>query len=56
MMAADMIRLQTALAFAALDVQRRMVSGWWQMALWCLPPTVWGTGPAAEPGRPKRRP
>jgi len=33
-MAADMIRLQMALAFGALGMQQRMVSGCWQMARW----------------------
>lgn len=40
-MPAEMIRMQMALAFGALAMQQRMVSGCWQMALW------WG---AALPG------
>ena len=41
MMAGDVIRMQMALAFGALAMQQRMVSGCWQMALW------WSGGLAA---------
>ena len=36
-MPADVIRLQMAMAFGALAMQQRMVSGCWQVALWMLP-------------------
>lgn len=47
-MPADVIRLHMAMAFGALAMQQRMVSGCWQVALWMLPR---GTLPgAALPG------
>lgn len=36
----DLIRLQMALAFGAMDMQRRMMSAAWQMTLWSLPGAV----------------
>lgn len=37
MMPVDLIRIQMAMAFGMLDMQQRMVSGAWQMALWWVP-------------------
>lgn len=34
----DLMRWQMAAAFGMLDLQRRMLSGAWQVGLWCLPP------------------
>ncbi|PLL12440.1 hypothetical protein C0V75_10840 [Tabrizicola sp. TH137] len=33
----DVIRMQMAMAFGLLDMQQKMVSGAWQMALWWMP-------------------
>jgi len=40
MMPVDLMRMQMAMAFGLLDMQQRMVSGAWQMALWWLPPAT----------------
>ena len=40
MMPVDLMRMQMAMAFGMLDMQQRMVSGAWQMALWWLPPAA----------------
>lgn len=37
MMPVDLVRMQMAMAFGMLDMQQKMVSGAWQMALWWLP-------------------
>lgn len=57
-MPAEMIRLQMALAFGALEMQQRMLSGCWQMALWMMPGVaVAGTAPkgGADGGAARRR-
>ncbi|WGV17495.1 hypothetical protein [Fuscovulum ytuae] len=46
MMPVDLVRMQMAMAFGMLDMQQKMVSGAWQMALWWLP----GAAAAAAPG------
>lgn len=40
MMPVDLVRMQMAMAFGMLDIQQRMVSGAWQMALWWMPGTA----------------
>lgn len=33
----DLIRLQMALAFGAMEMQRRMLGAAWQITLWSMP-------------------
>lgn len=40
MMPVDLVRMQMAMAFGVLDMQQKMVSGAWQMALWWMPGVV----------------
>lgn len=54
----DVIRMQVALGFGLLDMQRRMLGAIWQMALWSMPgaaalPEAGSGGTPA--GRRKRR-
>ncbi|MBD1204292.1 MAG: hypothetical protein O9292_11360 [Rhodobacteraceae bacterium] len=37
MMPVDLVRMQMAMAFGLLDMQQKMVSGAFQMALWWMP-------------------
>ena len=37
MMPVDLVRMQMAMAFGLLDIQQKMVSGAWQMAMWWMP-------------------
>lgn len=53
----DVMRMQLALAFGALEMQRRMVGAVWQVALWSMPGAALpGAGSTGRPaGRGKGR-
>lgn len=57
MMPVDLLRMQMALAFGALEMQRRMLGAAWQMTLWSLPRAALpGAGSDCTPaGRGKGR-
>ena len=44
----DVMRMQMALAFGALEMQRRLLGAAWQVALWSMPGVK--LGGAALPG------
>lgn len=50
MMPCDVIRMQMALAFSTLEMQQRMLSGAWQLALWWMPGAVPALSGQAHPG------
>lgn len=50
----DLMRWQMAAAFGMLDLQRRMLSGAWQVGLWCLPKGVDLPEAAPKSGRKAR--
>ncbi|MEZ5754636.1 MAG: hypothetical protein R3D90_07685 [Paracoccaceae bacterium] len=57
MMPCDVIRMQMALAFGTLEMQQRMLSGAWQLALWWMPgaaPVLSGKGSSDNPSRKRR--
>jgi hypothetical protein len=51
----DLMRWQMAAAFGMLDLQRRMLSGAWQVGLWCLPPGHRGPLVPSAPEEPQRK-
>lgn len=53
----DLLQVQLALAFGALEMQRRMVGAAWQVALWSMPGAALpGAGSGGAPaGRRKGR-
>ena len=57
MMPVDLVRMQMAMAFGLLDMQQKMVSGAWQVALWWMPgaaPAAPGTGNICAPSGRRR--
>ena len=50
----DLMRWQMAAAFGMLDLQRRMMSGAWQVGLWWLPKGVEAPEAAPKRGRKAR--
>ena len=57
MTATDIIKLQMAFAFGALEMQRQLMGAAWQMALWSMPGAALpGAGSICAPaGRRKGR-
>lgn len=53
----DLLQVQLALAFGALEMQRRMVEAAWQVVLWSMPGAALpGAGSGGRPaGRRKGR-
>lgn len=57
MMPVDLVRMQMAMAFGILDMQQKMVSGAWQIAMWWLPggaASATGTGNLCAPAGKRR--
>lgn len=53
MMPVELMRMQMALAFGAMEMQRRMVGAAWQIALWSMPGAA--LPGAGSTGRPAGR-
>lgn len=46
----ELVRMQMAMAFGLLEMQQKMVSGAWQIALWWMPgPVAPGAGNICAP-------